>query len=187
MVHADASNFANGVTKEEAYEQVLMQAEGLLDGQRNWVANLANTASLLWHAYHSLPAPSNAVNWAGFCPRPSLLFFFFHHHQAILILGPFMGKVACQQIPFGRGVCGAAAATRQTQLVADVDAFPGHIACDGDSKSEVVVPIVIKDKEGEEKLVAIIDVDCAERDGFDEVDRVWLERLAGLLAGGCNW
>lgn len=100
-----------------------------------------------------------------------------------------MGKVACQQIPFGRGVCGAAAATRQTQLVADVDAFPGHIACDGDSKSEVVVPIVIKgDKEGEEeKLVAIIDVDCAEKNGFDEVDRVWLERLAELLAGGCDW
>ncbi|KAK1725383.1 GAF domain-like protein [Colletotrichum acutatum] len=176
MVHADASNFANGVTKEEAYEQVLMQAEGLLDGQRNWVANLANTASLLWHAYHSLPAPSNAVNWAGFYVLdPSST-------KQSLILGPFMGKVACQQIPFGRGVCGAAAATKQTQLVADVDAFPGHIACDGDSKSEVVVPIVVKDK-----LVAIIDVDCAERDGFDEVDRVWLERLALLLAGGCDW
>ncbi|EXF82712.1 GAF domain-containing protein [Colletotrichum fioriniae PJ7] len=186
-VHADASNFANGVTKEEAYEQVLMQAEGLLDGQRNWVRlpNLANTASLLWHAYHSLPAPSNAVNWAGFYVLdPSST-------KQSLILGPFMGKVACQQIPFGRGVCGAAAATRQTQLVADVDAFPGHIACDGDSKSEVVVPIVIKgDKEGgkeEEKLVAIIDVDCAEKNGFDEVDRVWLERLAELLAGGCDW
>ncbi|KAF4785973.1 GAF domain-containing protein [Colletotrichum scovillei] len=188
MVHADASNFANGVTKEEAYEQVLMQAEGLLDGQRNWVANLANTASLLWHAYHSLPAPSNAVNWAGFYVLdPASSSSSSTTTKQSLILGPFMGKVACQQIPFGRGVCGAAAATRQTQLVADVDAFPGHIACDGDSKSEVVVPIVIKDKEGEEKLVAIIDVDCAERDGFDEVDRVWLERLAGLLAGGCNW
>ncbi|KAL0778119.1 hypothetical protein CaCOL14_005772 [Colletotrichum acutatum] len=138
--------------------------------------NLANTASLLWHAYHSLPAPSNAVNWAGFYVLdPSST-------KQSLILGPFMGKVACQQIPFGRGVCGAAAATKQTQLVADVDAFPGHIACDGDSKSEVVVPIVVKDK-----LVAIIDVDCAERDGFDEVDRVWLERLALLLAGGCDW
>ncbi|KXH30685.1 GAF domain-containing protein [Colletotrichum nymphaeae SA-01] len=196
MVHADASNFANGVTKEEAYEQVLMQAEGLLDGQRNWkltssflnlYSNLANTASLLWHAYHSLPAPSNAVNWAGFYVLDPASSSSSTTTKQSLILGPFMGKVACQQIPFGRGVCGAAAATRQTQLVADVDAFPGHIACDGDSKSEVVVPIVIKDKEGEEKLVAIIDVDCAEKDGFDEVDRVWLERLAGLLAGGCDW
>ncbi|WYZ41524.1 hypothetical protein EsH8_V_000419 [Colletotrichum jinshuiense] len=138
MVHADASNFANGVTKEQAYEQVLLQAEGLLDGQRNW--------------------------------KPSL------------ILGPFQGKVACQTIPFGRGVCGAAAATRETQLVPDVDAFPGHIACDGDSRSEVVVPIVAGGS-----LVAIIDVDCAEPDGFDEVDRVWLEKLAALLAKSCDW
>ncbi|OHE92893.1 GAF domain-containing protein [Colletotrichum orchidophilum] len=181
MVHADASNFADGVTKEEAYEQVLLQAQGLLDGQRNWTTtNLANTASLLWHAYHSLPSPANAVNWAGFyvldpaAPTPT--------PSKSLILGPFMGKVACQQIPFGRGVCGAAAATRKTQLVADVEAFPGHIACDGDSKSEIVVPIVVG-----EKLVAIIDVDCAQKDGFDEVDRVWLERLAVLLAEGCDW
>ncbi|KAK1518444.1 GAF domain-containing protein [Colletotrichum abscissum] len=192
-VHADASNFANGVTKEDAYEQVLIQAEGLLDGQRNWQGrspilvlisgtNLANTASLLWHAYHSLPAPSNAVNWAGFYVLDPSTSTSPSSAKRSLILGPFMGKVACQQIPFGRGVCGAAAATRQTQLVADVDAFPGHIACDGDSRSEVVVPIVVEDK-----LVAIIDVDCAERDGFDEVDRVWLERLAGLLAGGCDW
>ncbi|OHW97089.1 gaf protein, partial [Colletotrichum incanum] len=137
-VHADASNFANGVTKEEAYEQVLLQAEGLFDGQRNW---------------------------------PSL------------ILGPFMGKVACQTIPFGRGVCGAAAATRETQLVPDVDAFPGHIACDGDSKSEVVVPVVAEGG----KLVAIIDVDCTVTEGFDEVDRVWLEKLAALLAKSCDW
>ncbi|OLN85925.1 Free methionine-R-sulfoxide reductase [Colletotrichum chlorophyti] len=137
QVHADASNFASGVTKEQAYEQVLLQAEGLFDDQRNW---------------------------------PSL------------ILGPFQGKVACQTIPFGRGVCGVAASTRETQLVPDVDAFPGHIACDGDSKSEVVVPVVVGGK-----LVAIIDVDCAEKDGFDEVDRLWLEKLATLLAKSCDW
>ncbi|TEA12778.1 Free methionine-R-sulfoxide reductase [Colletotrichum sidae] len=201
QVHADASNFASGVTKKQAYEQVLLQAEGLFYEQRNWhhtcpisphrtspqvltalPSNLSNTASLLWHAYHSLPAPSSSVNWAGFYvldpsstarsadPNPSL------------ILGPFQGKVACQTIPFGRGVCGAAAATRETQLVPDVDAFPGHIACDGDSKSEIVVPVVV-----EGKLVAIIDVDCAEADGFDEVDRVWLEKLAALLAKSSDW
>lgn len=99
-----------------------------------------------------------------------------------LILGPFQGKVACQTIAFGRGVCGAAAATGETQLVPDVDAFPGHIACDGDSRSEVVVPIVVGGK-----VVAIIDVDCAETNGFDEIDRKWLEELARLLAGGCDW
>ncbi|KAF4840443.1 Free methionine-R-sulfoxide reductase [Colletotrichum siamense] len=211
MVHADASNFANGVTKEEAYEQVLLQAEGLFYEQRNWVrlvrqasqnltmnddqqhhstpnyqltqltqkhSNLSNTASLLWHAYHSLPAPSTSVNWAGFYvldPKAPA-------SKPALILGPFQGKVACQTIPFGRGVCGAAAATLQTQLVPDVDAFPGHIACDGDSKSEIVVPVVV-----DGKLVAIIDVDCALADGFDEVDRVWLEKLAALLAASSDW
>ncbi|KAI1389647.1 GAF domain-like protein [Hypoxylon trugodes] len=182
MVHADASNFAEGVTKEQAYEQVLLQAGGLFDGQRNWVCNLANAASLLWHAYKSLPHPSNQVNWAGFYtldPQAT-------YSKSQLILGPFQGKVACQLIAFGKGVCGTAAATQTTQLVADVEKFPGHIACDGDSRSEIVVPIVVG-AAGEKKLVAIIDVDCAELDGFDEVDRKYLEQLAELLGRSCDW
>lgn len=119
-------------------------------------SNTANTASLLWHALHSLPSPSNQVNWAGFYVLdPSV--------TGQLILGPFMGKVgsltlppalrlrrltngygqvACQTIKFGRGVCGAASQQAKTQLVPNVEEFPGHIACDGDSKSEIVVPIV---------------------------------------------
>ncbi|KAK4031393.1 GAF domain-like protein [Parachaetomium inaequale] len=182
QVHADASNFAQGVTKEEAYQQVLDQAEGLFFEQRNWVCNLSNAASLLWHAYKSLPSPSNQVNWAGFYTLDPLS----PPTRPQLILAPFQGKVACQTIAFGRGVCGAAAATKQTQLVADVDAFPGHIACDGDSRSEIVVPIVVG--EGEEKrVVGIIDVDCAVVGGFDEVDRVWLERLAEVIAAACDW
>ncbi|KAK2026648.1 GAF domain-like protein [Colletotrichum zoysiae] len=180
-VHADASNFANGVTKEEAYEQVLLQAEGLFDGQRNWVCNLSNAASLLWHAYHSLPQPSASVNWAGFYVLDPLA---SSPGRPSLILGPFMGKVACQTIPFGRGVCGAAAAARETRLVPDVDAFPGHIACDGESRSEIVVPVVAADGD---RLVAIIDVDCAVTHGFDDVDRLWLEKLAALLAKSCDW
>lgn len=185
MVHADASNFAEGVTKEEAYEQVLLQAEGLFDEQRNWVCNLANAASLLWHAYKSLPSPSSQVNWAGFYtldPQKTA--------KPQLILGPFQGKVACQTIVFGRGVCGTAASARATQLVPDVEAFPGHIACDGDSKSEIVVPVIVGDGEGEGeagRVVAIIDVDCAELNGFDEVDKRYLERLAALLARSCDW
>ncbi|KAH9212198.1 GAF domain-like protein [Leptodontidium sp. 2 PMI_412] len=183
MVHADSSNFASDITKEEAYKQVLEQAEALFEGQRNWVSNLANTASLLWHAYKSLPSPSAEVNWAGFyvldnkkpsssssTPKPQL------------ILGPFQGKVACQTILFGRGVCGTAASSKLTQLVPDVEAFPGHIACDGDSKSEIVVPILSGDE-----VVAIIDVDCAELSGFDVVDQRWLEKLAVLLGGACDW
>ncbi|KAG7288663.1 hypothetical protein NEMBOFW57_005017 [Staphylotrichum longicolle] len=189
QVHADASTFVEGVTKEEAYQQVLAQAEGLFFEQRNWISNthsnLSNAASLLWHAYKSLPSPSNQVNWAGFYTLdPSS-----PPTRPQLILGPFQGKVACQTIAFGRGVCGAAAATAQTQLVADVDAFPGHIACDGASRSEIVVPIVVAagGGSGSGRVVAIIDVDCAVVDGFDEVDRRWLERFAKVIAEGCDW
>ncbi|PSS20677.1 hypothetical protein M430DRAFT_34871 [Amorphotheca resinae ATCC 22711] len=184
MVHADSSTFAAGISREEAYTQVLEQAEALFDGQRNWVCNLANTASLLWHAYKSLPAPSSEVNWAGF-------YVLDPSKPSQLILGPFHGKVACQTIAFGRGVCGAAASTMETQLVPDVDLFPGHIACDGDSKSEIVVPIRIPasgdDGEQKTKLVGIIDIDCAVKGGFDEVDRKYLEKLAELLGKACDW
>ena len=99
-----------------------------------------------------------------------------------LILGPFQGKVACQTILFGRGVCGTAAHTGETQLVPDVDKFPGHIACDGDSRSEIVVPILV-----DGKAVAIIDIDCVEIDGFDQVDKLYLEKLADILGRGCDW
>ncbi|KAF1927717.1 GAF domain-like protein [Didymella exigua CBS 183.55] len=175
MVHADASAFADGLTKQEVYAQVLEQARALFDGQRNWVCNFANTASLLWHAYHSLPGPSSSVNWSGF-------YFLNPSRPQQLLLGPFHGQVACQTIAFGRGVCGAAAKTMQTQLVPDVEKFPGHIACDGASKSEIVVPIV---KEG--KAMAIIDIDCAEENGFDEEDQKALEQLAALLAESCDF
>ncbi|KAK1771193.1 GAF domain-like protein [Phialemonium atrogriseum] len=189
MVHADASSFASNVTKEEAYRQVLEQAEGLFIDQRNWflplldpISNLANTASLLWHAYKSLPSPSNQVNWAGFYTLdPST--------PQQLILGPFQGKVACQTIALGRGVCGTAAADRRTQLVPDVHAFPGHIACDGDTRSEIVVPVLASpgDQDGDQRLVAVLDVDCIARDGFDDVDREWLEKLAALVGRSCDW
>ncbi|GJN79069.1 hypothetical protein PLIIFM63780_002580 [Purpureocillium lilacinum] len=159
MVHADASNFADDVTKDDAYEQVLLQTEGLCTGQRNWA--LTRTGF-----YVLDKSPSN--------PQ--------------LILGPFQGKVACQTIDFGRGVCGTAASSKQTQLVADVDQFPGHIACDGDSRSEIVVPILADtDGSGEKKVVAIIDVDCASLNGFDELDKKHLEELAELLAKSCDW
>ena len=126
--------------------------------------------------------------------------------QRQLILGPFQGKVACQTISWGKGVCGTAAQTAQTQLVHDVESFPGHIACDGDSRSEIVVPIIIHGNgSGEDdldgrgdlgdgnqqnirgKVVGVIDIDCAEIGGFDDVDREWLEKVAELLAHGCHW
>ncbi|KAE8386680.1 GAF domain nucleotide-binding protein [Aspergillus alliaceus] len=187
MPHADSSYFGPSASKPEIYSQVLSQAEGLLYGQRNWVSNLSNVASLLWHAYAALPSPLSAVNWAGFYVRqdkfPNLnTQGQSQEQQKKLWLGPFQGRPACQEIRFGRGVCGTAAEKGETVVVGDVLQFPGHIACDAQSRSEIVVPIL---SQGE--TVAIIDVDCTEVDGFDEADRKFLEELAGLLANSCDW
>ncbi|KAI5301037.1 hypothetical protein KEM56_002034 [Ascosphaera pollenicola] len=190
MPHADSSFFAPGLTKAQTYEQVLEQATGLMAGSRHWVSNLSNAASLLWHAYASLPAPSSHVNWAGFYVREDKLYrsaasteqTSTSSKKDLLVLGPFQGKPACQAISFGKGVCGVAAKSKTTTLVADVDTFPGHIACDGESKSEIVVPILV---EGE--VVAIIDIDCTVESGFDIEDSKGLEALAAALAQGCDW
>ncbi|PRT53262.1 Free methionine-R-sulfoxide reductase [Wickerhamiella sorbophila] len=165
-MHADNANFQAGLSKVESYEMLVMSLEGLL--VENWVSNLANTASLLWHHFHSQPSPQKDVNWAGFYTTATA-------NQ--LALGPFMGKVACQTIDFGRGVCGAAAATGKTQIVQNVHSHPDHIACDGDTKSEIVVPII-----NEGRIVGVIDIDCTELNGFDQVDAEWLEKIARLLA-----
>ncbi|KAJ5717953.1 hypothetical protein N7488_003599 [Penicillium malachiteum] len=206
MPHADSSYFSPGSSKTDIYEQVLSQAKGLLDGQRNWVSNLSNVSSLLWHAYAALPSPSSAVNWAGFyirddkfpalaspvsspplpgsdgIPGVTISTTYASPENQVLLLGPFHGKPACQQISFGKGVCGTAAASQQTVVVPDVHEFPGHIACDADSRSEIVVPILVR---GE--TVAIIDIDCTLPSGFDEVDQKYLEQLAEILAESCDW
>ncbi|KAF8467342.1 GAF domain nucleotide-binding protein [Kalaharituber pfeilii] len=176
MTHADASNFAENVTKKEAYSQVLEQAAALFEGQQNWVCNLANTASLIWHAHKSMSFPSNQTNWAGF-------YVLDPSKKDQLILGPFMGKVACQTIRFGQGVCGKAMEARKTIIVPDVNAFPGHIACDGDTKSEIVVPIISH----QDKVVGVIDCDSTAINAFDSEDQQYLERVAELLSSACTW
>ncbi|KAL7276532.1 hypothetical protein RUND412_000455 [Rhizina undulata] len=125
-----------------------------------------------------MSGPSKEVNWAGFY----VLDASSTASSKQLILGPFMGKVACQTIKFGRGVCGKAAESGETQLVEDVLTFPDHIACDGDSRSEVVVPVRSGDK-----IVAVIDVDAAVPAAFDEVDKRALESLAELIGAACDW
>ncbi|KAG2415975.1 hypothetical protein HFD88_007167 [Aspergillus terreus] len=203
MPHADSSYFGGSGSKAEIYTQVLEQAKGLVTGQRNWVthtnaprhpseltinSNFSNVASLLWHAYAALPSPSSSVNWAGFYIRQDKFPVLSSTSQDtpnkddILLLGPFQGRPACQEIRFGRGVCGTAAQKRETVVVPDVLNFPGHIACDASSRSEIVVPILAG---GE--TVAIIDIDCTEPDGFDETDKKYLEELAALLADSCDW
>ncbi|HWP94322.1 MAG TPA: GAF domain-containing protein [Gammaproteobacteria bacterium] len=145
--------------KRALYEQLAEQARGLLHGERDLVANAANFSSLL---YHTLPG----VNWVGF--------YFLKDGE--LVVGPFQGKPACVRIALGKGVCGIAAARRETVLVEDVQAFPGHIACDAASRSEIVVPLV---RRGE--LIGVLDLDSPERARFDAQDREGLERLADVF------
>lgn len=145
--------------KRAGYEQLAAQLHGLLEGEADAIANAANTAALIFDA---LPE----VSWAGF--------YFVRGGE--LVVGPFQGKPACVRIALGHGVCGAAAARRETLIVPDVNAFPGHIACDAASQSEVVVPLIAAGR-----VVGVLDLDSARLARFDEVDARGLERLAALF------
>jgi L-methionine (R)-S-oxide reductase len=145
--------------KTAFYAELAQQVSGLLHGERDRIANAANFAALVWHA---LPT----INWCGF--------YFFDGRE--LVVGPFQGKPACVRIALGRGVCGTAAASRETQLVEDVNAFDGHIACDAASRSEIVVPLVIGDT-----LIGVWDVDSPQPGRFDEDDRVGMEALCRVF------
>ncbi|MEA3542965.1 MAG: GAF domain-containing protein [Pseudomonadota bacterium] len=147
--------------KATLYADLLSAADALTAGEPDPVANMANLAALLWQFLPDL-------NWAGF----------YRMADGELVLGPFQGKPACIRIPVGRGVCGAAAASRETQLVADVHAFPGHIACDAASASELVVPVI-----HDGALVGVIDLDSPRPARFDAEDAAGIEGLAALIAG----
>lgn len=146
-------------SKPEQYAELALQARGLLAGERDRTANAANLGALV---YHALPD----LNWVGF--------YFFDGTE--LVVGPFQGHPACVRIALGRGVCGTAAQTRQTQRVADVDAFPGHIPCDSASRSELVVPLFEADT-----LIGVFDLDSPILDRFDADDQRGLEALAALF------
>lgn len=146
--------------KPEFYRELVAAADALTAGESDGVANMANVAALLWQLVPEL-------NWAGF----------YRVIGGELVLGPFCGKPACIRIPLGQGVCGTAAATGESQLVADVHAFSGHIACDADSRSELVVPVT---RAG--AVIAVIDLDAPREGRFDADDRAGVEALAGLLA-----
>jgi GAF domain-containing protein len=143
------------------YRDLASALEGLIAGEPDPVANMANAAALI---FETLPD----VNWAGF----------YRNVGGELVLGPFQGRPACIRIPFGTGVCGAAAATLEVQRVEDVHAFPGHIACDSASASEIVVPIM---RDG--ALVAVLDIDSPKPARFTEDDEAGCVRLAEILAG----
>ena len=150
-----AANILTG-SKPEQYAQLLAQAQALLHGERDRIANAANLSALV---NHSLPD----LNWVGF--------YLYDGNE--LVVGPFQGLPACVRIPLDKGVCGAAASTRTTQRVADVNAFPGHIACDSASRSELVVPLVV---DGE--LFGVLDLDSPLPDRFDADDQRGIEAIA---------
>ncbi|MBA1197794.1 GAF domain-containing protein [Pseudomonas plecoglossicida] len=143
----------------DGYHLLAAQVQALFADERDFIANAAQFSAFLYSQLDDL-------NWAGF----------YINRDEELVLGPFQGQVACVRIPFGKGVCGAAAASWQTQRVEDVHAFPGHIACDSASQSELVIPLV---KEG--RLIGVLDLDSPRLARFTEADQVGLERLAAIF------
>ena len=143
----------------EGYRLLCAQLESLLADEQDFIANAAQFSAFLYNQIDDL-------NWAGF----------YLNRNEELVLGPFQGQIACVRIPFGRGVCGAAAASRQTQLVEDVHAFPGHIACDSASNSELVVPLI---KDG--RLIGVLDLDSPQLARFTEADQAGIEQLAAIF------
>ena len=153
-----------GLAKADAYRELNAQLKAVLAGERDGLANTANMAALL---YQALPG----LNWAGF----------YFLRDGGLVLGPFQGKVACIRIALGRGVCGAAAQKRETIVVPDVEKFPGHIACDHASRSEIVVPLL---KDG--RLLGVLDLDSPQLARFDAEDAAGLQAMVQLLLDGSD-
>ncbi|WP_425447531.1 GAF domain-containing protein [Dethiothermospora halolimnae] len=151
--------------KRKFYNYMNMKLTGLICEEEDWLANLSNASALLWLLLDD-------INWAGF----------YLHKNGELILGPFQGKPACTHIEIGKGVCGTAAKTRETQVIENVLEFSGHIACDSASRSEVVVPIVKDDK-----LIGVLDIDSPNFDRFNEEDGKYLEKFVNTLNKYVNW
>lgn len=150
---------------EEQRRRAILRTKAVTDGERDVIANLSNTAAVIMQFMEE-------VSWAGF----------YIMRGGELVLGPFQGKPACRRIAVGKGVCGTAVSEKQIQLVPDVHAFPGHIACDGGSKSEIVLPI---QKDGQ--VVAVLDMDSYQMARFDESDAAALQEIVSILEQGCDW
>ncbi|MBO7230937.1 MAG: GAF domain-containing protein [Bacteroidaceae bacterium] len=157
---AEELHIADG-NKEEKYALLYKQIVSLIEGENDTIANMANIVAMIHNTF--------GFWWTGF----------YRVVNNELILGPFQGPLACSRIKFGKGVCGTAWEKRTTQVVPDVEQFPGHIACSSASKSEIVVPV--SDKNG--KVTAVLDIDSENLATFDETDREWLERIADLFQG----
>ncbi len=149
----------NNLTDEEKYQELLPQLEALIDPDLPVVSNLANVSAALKEAFPK-------ISWVGF----------YLSKNDKLFLGPFQGKIACSVIEFGKGVCGTAAASKETIIVSDVNKFPGHIACDSGSKSEIVIPLISSNI-----VFGVLDLDSYEYESFNQIDKIYLEKLAAIL------
>lgn len=147
------------------YKILLVRLEGLLSSETDWLANLCNASALIFENFDN-------INWAGF--------YLFKENE--LVLGPFQGRTACNRIKIGNGVCGTAAYKRTVQVVKDVHAFPGHIACDSASNSEIVIPIINKDI-----LVGVLDIDSPDYGRFDDLDALNLQKFTDKLNKYIDW
>lgn len=147
-----------GLSKEEKYKKILPIVDALFEGEYNRIANLSNLVSVLKYSF-------DYYLWVGF-------YFLDTEKKTELVVGPYQGKIACTRLRLGKGVCSAAVEKKETIVVDDVNSFPGHIACDSDSKSEIVIPVV-KDNE----VVAVLDVDSEKISAFDSIDKKYLEQL----------
>lgn len=155
---AEELTLSTSTDKKERYESLLPQIEALISSEEDLIANLSNIAAALKYGMDFF--------WVGF--------YIVKNDE--LVLGPFQGPIACTRIQKGKGVCGTSWAEMKTQVVPDVDQFPGHIACSSDSKSEIVVPVIQKDE-----VVMILDVDSADLNTFDDTDKFYLEKLAAMI------
>ena len=156
---AEELKIAQG-SKDDKYALLYAQIKTITDGEDDMIANMANVAAMIQETF--------GFWWTGF----------YRVVGKELVLGPFQGPLACSRIPFGKGVCGTAWKNAESLIVPDVDAFPGHIACSSASKSEIVVPVFNADGAS---IIAVLDIDSASYDSFDDVDRYWLERIVSLL------
>jgi L-methionine (R)-S-oxide reductase len=156
---AESIAFSKAASREQIYEELAPQVEALIEGETDLIANLANVAAVLKEAF--------GFFWVGFYLKKS----------DQLVLGPFQGPLACTRIDFDKGVCGHAYTTRESVIVPDVEAFPGHIACSSASKSEIVVPMI----DGDGDVFAVLDVDSDRLDDFSDADRIGLERIVNLI------
>lgn len=152
-------------SKAELYEHLNEQLQAIVEGETHWIPNLSNASALMWHVLEG-------INWAGF----------YIARNNKLFLGPFQGLPACTGIEFGTGVCGTAASSQEIQVVPNVHEFPGHIACDGETNSEIVVPLV---RDG--IVVGVLDIDSPNFSHFDEEDAKGLKTFAEIIVSSINW